>query len=62
MSKYLRLVDEKVDERLIEELPDKFGIITDGWSEGTTHYYGVFAAYCIKGVNYTRFLTVAPPT
>jgi hypothetical protein len=60
-SKYLKLVEAAVDEKLKEELPAKFGLVIDGWTEGNTHYYGVYAAYAKDGKNYTRFLTMAPP-
>jgi len=61
LGKYLKLVEEKIDEKLKQELPRKFGIVIDGWSQGTTHYFGVFAAYEKAGKNYNRFLTIAPP-
>ena len=61
LSKYLRLVEQKIDEKLKEELPDSFGVLLDGWSEGTTHYYGIFAAYSIGKQNCARFLTISPP-
>jgi len=39
------LVEAVIDEKLKEELPAKFGLVIDGWTEGNTHYFGVFAAY-----------------
>lgn len=59
--KYLKLVEGRIDEQLKEELPNQFGLIIDGWTEGSTHYFGVFAAYTKDGKNYQRFLTMAPP-
>ena len=61
VTKYLRLVEGKIDEKLKQELPKKFGIVIDGWSEGTTHYYGVYANYEKEGKHYVRFLVIAPP-
>ena len=60
-GKYLKLVEAVIDKKLKEELPAKFGLVIDGWTEGNTHYFGVFAAYSKDGKNYTRFLTIAPP-
>ena len=60
-TKYLKLVESRIDDKLREELPTKFGLIIDGWTEGNTHYFGVFAAYSKNGRNYERFLTIAPP-
>ena len=38
IKKYLLLVTENVEKRIADDLPDKFGIIIDGWKDGTTHY------------------------
>ena len=61
LSKYLKLVDAQIDKKLQAELPKKFGIVVDGWTEGNTHYFGVFAAYSKNDQNYQRFLTIASP-
>lgn len=61
LSKYLKLVEAQIDKKLKSELPTKFGIVIDGWSEGTTHYFGVFAAYSKNEKKFQRFLTIAPP-
>ena len=61
LTKYLRLVDLEIEESLKNELPHRFGLLIDGWTEGTTHYYGIFAAYAKGQVNYQRFLTISPP-
>ena len=58
--KYLRLVEKKINENLKKELPDTFGLIVDGWTQGTTQYYGVFAAYRKDSNKITRFLTISP--
>ena len=60
-SKYLKLVEAAIDKKLQEELPAKFGLVIDGWTEGNTHFFGVYAAYAKDGKSYTRFLTIAPP-
>jgi hypothetical protein len=61
LTKYLRLVDVQIDSKLKNEMPARFGIVIDGWTEGTTHYYGLFAAYSKGNCNYQRFLTISPP-
>ena len=45
LKKYLLLVTENVEKRIANDLPDKFGIIIDGWKDGTTHYIAIFASY-----------------
>ena len=60
-EKYLKLVEAGIEKNLKTELPTNFGLIIDGWTEGSTHYFGVFASYRKNGTNYTRFLTISPP-
>ncbi|KUF88082.1 hypothetical protein AM587_10004846 [Phytophthora nicotianae] len=33
------------EKKIADEMPDKFGLLLDGWSHGTEHYLGVFACY-----------------
>ena len=61
LAKYLGLVDLEIENTLKIELPQRFGLLIDGWTEGTTHYYGLFAAYSKGTNNYQRFLTISPP-
>ena len=37
LMKFIRLLAEEVEKKVSLELPEKFGLILDGWSEGTTH-------------------------
>ena len=60
-EKYLKLVEAGIEKNLKTELPTDFGLIIDGWTEGSTHYFGVFASHRKNGNNYTRFLTISPP-
>jgi hypothetical protein len=45
VKKYLVLVTESVEKQIADDLPENFGILIDGWSDGTTHYIAVFASY-----------------
>ena len=45
LIKYLKMVTEAVEKEVIMNLPSKFGVIIDGWKEGTTHYIALFASY-----------------
>jgi len=40
-------------------MSQRFGLLIDGWTEGTTYYYGLFAAYSKGTNNYQRFLTIS---
>ena len=54
IMRYLRLVTEEVRQKIELALPQKFGIIFDGWSDPiNTHHVGIFATYCDeKGLIY----------
>lgn len=46
MLKYYSAVGTKVEEAIAAELPEHFGIMFDGWSDGSgSHYVAVFAEY-----------------
>jgi hypothetical protein len=57
LMKYIKLVTEYVEKDVASQLPSKFGIIIDGWKEGTTHYIALFATYDGK----FPLLAIAPP-
>jgi hypothetical protein len=62
IKKYLLLVTENVEKRIADDLPDKFGVIIDGWKDGTTHYIAVFASYSdANGEGQYPLLSIAPP-
>ena len=58
LTKYIKLVTEAVEKDVASQLPSKFGIIIDGWKEGTTHYIALFASYDGK----FPLLAIAPPS
>jgi hypothetical protein len=44
-----------VERSIKNELPEKFALIFDGWSENKTHYTAIFASYMIStGANSTK--------
>jgi hypothetical protein len=43
--KYKYRVGLLVWKKIKDSLPDKFGIVFDGWSQGTVHYVAIFAEY-----------------
>jgi hypothetical protein len=62
IKKYLLLVTENVEKRIADDLPEKFGIIIDGWKDGTTHYIAIFASYSDgEGEGQYPLLAIAPP-
>lgn len=62
LMKYLKLTTERVEKKVADELPDHFGIVIDGWKEGTTHYIAFFAVYTNADGNIKQpLLSIAPP-
>jgi hypothetical protein len=50
-----------MEKRIAHDLPDKFGIIIDGWKDGTTHCIAVFASYSdANGEGQYPLLSIAP--
>ena len=47
LMKYLELVKEKVEQKITVLLPEKYGIIIDGWSASSTSedYLALYATY-----------------
>ncbi len=45
LRKYVDLLTSKVEAKISALLPNKFGIVFDGWSQGDTHYASVLATY-----------------
>ena len=48
--KYFQLLVKEVEEKFESDLPEKFSLILDGWSENGsgTQYVGTFAVYQSK--------------
>ena len=57
-QKYLYLLTEQVEKLVAKDLPAKIGIVIDGWSEGSQHFFGVFAAFDTPEF---PLLAIAPP-
>ena len=60
-KKYALEVVQKVERRIAAVLPDKFGIVIDGWSQGSTHYVAIFAAFEESGELVMPLLAMTPP-
>lgn len=42
---HLPTLTQRVEKKIQAILPDKFALVLDGWSDGATHYVGVFASF-----------------
>jgi hypothetical protein len=58
IEKYLRLITEEVERLVAKDLPAKFGLVIDGWSEGNQHFFGLYAAFDSQDF---PLLAIAPP-
>ena len=45
LKKYMELLTKRVESKVKENLPDKFALVIDGWSQSSLHYVAVFASY-----------------
>ena len=43
VMKYMELLVLEVEERIKKDIPQKFAVVFDGWSEDCTHFIGIFA-------------------
>lgn len=59
--KYMNLMSEEVFKNIKKELPDKFGLILDGWkASNTVHYIGIYATYPVASVRVKTLLAICP--
>lgn len=58
LLKYLRLVTKAVEDVVKLKLPDKFGLIIDGWTENSVHFCVLFA--CVPGTCDRIMLSFSP--
>ena len=49
LQEYMTKLEREVENSVASSLPTKFGLIIDGWIDGSTHYLGVFAVYEHEG-------------
>lgn len=61
LMKYMGLLTKEIENIIIGILPDKIGIMLDGWSEGSEHFFAIFACFPEKGKRRTLLLGFSPP-
>jgi hypothetical protein len=57
LMKHLKSLTEEVERKVASLLPNKFGLVLDGWSEGTKHFIALFACAPTQMI----LLSIAPP-
>ena len=60
---YLQKLTTKVESAISEEIPDKFGLIIDGWSDysTSTHYFAIFSCFAKKDNSQSTVLLAFSP-
>ncbi len=51
LKKYMLKMTLIVEKEISKILPEKFALIIDGWSCGTTHFVGIFESYPSDSLN-----------
>ena len=46
LQKYMQLLIAKKEQEIIKAMPEKFSLLVNGWTYGSTHYLGVRALFC----------------
>ncbi|KAG2791952.1 hypothetical protein PC129_g24083 [Phytophthora cactorum] len=49
-----------VERYIAADMPERFGLILDGWSHASEHFVAVFACYEVDGVMKTPLLCLVP--
>ncbi|GMF43942.1 unnamed protein product [Phytophthora fragariaefolia] len=49
-----------VELSIASEMPNRFGLIFDGWTHSSEHYIAVYACYEVDGMETTPLLCMAP--
>lgn len=60
LKKYLFKLTAKTEKIIALSLPDSFGIIIDGWTDGSTHYVAVFACFSVEDKPSYPLLAISP--
>ncbi len=60
LKKYMDLLVLSVEEKISLILPEKFSLIIDGWTKGSTYFFGIFASFLHNGNLKTVLLSFSP--
>ena len=55
------LLTKEIESKIIEILPNKCCIMVDGWSEGSEHFFAIFACFPENGKCRSLLPSFAPP-
>ena len=60
LKKYMQLLTQALEEKISRLLPDKFGQVFDGWSNGGVRYIATFATFDRQPENKPILLAFSP--
>ena len=60
LRKAMNGTTKAVEKKISEAMPDKFGLILDGWTHGSEHFLAVFAVYEVESKPQYPLLSMAP--
>lgn len=56
LVKYLERLGKAVERKLRELIPDRFGLVFDGWSMGSEHYIAIFLLWSVGDTVHVRLM------
>lgn len=60
LKKYMLLLASYVEKKIVtQELPNKFGLVYDGWTNKSTHFIALFAIYKCQNTKETKQVLLA---
>ncbi|KAL3672005.1 hypothetical protein V7S43_019082 [Phytophthora oleae] len=60
LRRVMEAVTRSVERSIADKIPDRFGLIFDGWSHASEHFVAVFACYEVDGAVRCPLLCMAP--
>lgn len=60
IRKYILSMVPLVEGAVIAELPDRFGLLFDGWSDGSVHFVAIFATYRVEEQYHETLIAFSP--
>ncbi|RQM26064.1 hypothetical protein B5M09_005605, partial [Aphanomyces astaci] len=60
VKQFMHLLRASVVEDIMKELPDKFGVVLDGWTQMREHFIALFAVYVNAGDRKEVLLSMTP--
>lgn len=60
LRKYILSMVPLAERAVIAELPEKLGLLFDGWSDGSVNYVAIIGTYCAAGEYQETLISFSP--